>query len=106
MKYTSLASWVRAVAIATMVVSVALAALIVAAEEVPALKDWLKATFYHHWLGKGALTLIAFSLMSLTLHFRRDLPSPAAIVAAEAIVVAIAACAIAGFFLLHLLKLI
>lgn len=29
------------------------------------LKDWLKNVFTHHWLGKGALAIIIFILISL-----------------------------------------
>ena len=61
----SLSSWVRSVAIAAMVTAVMLAVLIVSAEEIPALKDWLKATFYHHWLGKGALAIIVFIVVTV-----------------------------------------
>jgi len=72
-----LSSWVRAVAIATIATGLMLALLIVAAEESPALKNWLKATFYHHWLGKGALALALFALVSVALPCSRvqyDLP--------------------------------
>lgn len=104
----SLASWVRSVAIAAMVASVMLAVLIVSAEEVPALKDWLKATFYHHWLGKGALAIIVFIVVTIVarLQGKTDTTRLADIIFAEAIVAALSVAAIAGFFLLHLLKII
>ena len=106
MNNTSLTPWVRSVAIATIAVSVMLAALIVSAEEFPALKNWLKATFYHHWLGKGALALLLFAAVGVAFKFKRNAPNLTAIIAAEAIVVALSALAIAGFFLLHLLHFI
>lgn len=104
----SLSSWVRSVAIAAMVTSVMLAVLIVSAEELPALKDWLKATFYHHWLGKGALAIIVFIVVTIAarLQGKTDTSRLAGIIFAEAIVVALSVTAIAGFFLLHLLKLV
>ncbi len=104
----SLSSWVRSVAIAAMVTAVMLAVLIVSAEEIPALKDWLKATFYHHWLGKGALAIIVFIVVTVAarLQGRADASKLAGIIFAEAVVVALSVAAIAGFFLLHLLKLV
>lgn len=101
-----LATWVRSVAIATIVTSIMLAVLIVSAEEIPALKDWLKATFYHHWLGKGALALMLFTATIIVLHLKRDASSLVTYIFAEAIAVAISACIVAGFFLLHVLKII
>ena len=103
MKHASFAVWVRSIAIAVIVVSVMLSVLIISAEEVPDLKNWLKMTFYHHWLGKGALALILFAVTSFVLQLKRDAPNLAAIISVEAIVVALSALAITGFFLLHLL---
>lgn len=34
--------------------------LIVVADLEPAVKSWLKATFSHHWVGKGLLATIVF----------------------------------------------
>ncbi|MDZ4226965.1 MAG: hypothetical protein U1D26_00635, partial [Patescibacteria group bacterium] len=95
---TSLSSWVRSVAIAAMVTSAMLAVLIVSAEEVPALKDWLKATFYHHWLGKGALAIAVFIVVSIAARFqgKTDTSQLPAIIFAEAIVVALSVAAISG----------
>lgn len=31
------------------------------------LKDWLKATFTHHWVGKGILAVVVFFVVSLIL---------------------------------------
>ena len=39
--------------------------LVVVKEENPGVKDWLKATFSHHWIGHGILTLAVFALSSL-----------------------------------------
>ena len=104
----SLSSWVRSVAIAAMVTSVMLAVLIISAEEVPALKDWLKATFYHHWLGKGALAIAVFIVVTIAarLQGKTDASKLAGIIFAEAVIAALSVAAIAGFFLLHLLKLV
>lgn len=102
----SLARWVRSVAIGTILTAIMLAALIIFAEELPALKNWLKQTFYHHWLGKSVLALGLFTLVSLTLRFRRDTPRLSTLIVVEAVVVTLSVCSIAGFFLLHILKMV
>lgn len=40
-------------------------ALTVGGELYAPLKNWLKATFYHHWVGKGALASLAFVLFTI-----------------------------------------
>jgi len=102
----SLASWVRSTAIASIATALMLAILIVAAEESPALKEWLKATFYHHWLGKGALALGLFALLCVALSLQRSAARLSRIIFFEAVAVIVSTGIIAGFFLLHLLKLI
>jgi len=32
----------------------------VVADLIPTLKDWLKSSFYHHWIGKGVLAILIF----------------------------------------------
>lgn len=39
--------------------------LTVLADLAPALKDWLKAVFTHHWIGKGVLAAGLFGLIYL-----------------------------------------
>ena len=29
-------------------------------------KDWLKETFYHHWMGKGIIAIVIFYLLGFT----------------------------------------
>lgn len=106
MNHSELTSWVRSVAIASAVAGVMLAVLIVAAEEMPALKDWLKATFYHHWLGKGALALGVFAVLSVALSKQRSAWQLSAVIFYEAVAVCVAVGIIAGFFLLHTLKFV
>lgn len=104
---SKLTKWVRAVAIATIATSLMLAVLIVVAEEVPVLKNWLKATFYHHWLGKGALAIGLFIVTSFVFGLAgKDKPSLSKIVLIESAAVIFSVCITAGFFLLHVLKLV
>ena len=105
MMNSPLAVWIRSVAIATILTSLMLAVLIVAAEEIPDLKNWLKATFYHHWLGKGALALALFTIVSVVARLK-NVPQLSTIILIEAIAVTLSVGSIAGFFLLHALKFV
>ena len=106
MTHETLASWVRSVAIAASATALMLAIVIITAEEVPALKDWLKQTFSHHWLGKGALSTAPFVVASIALRAKRETPRLSTLIIIETIVVILAAVAITGFFLLHTLKIV
>lgn len=44
-------------------------AITIAADLLPPLKDWLKATFTHHWIGKSILATLLFVLGIVTLPF-------------------------------------
>ena len=101
-----LASWVRSVAFATIVTSVMLSVLIVSAEEIPGLKNWLKDTFSHHWLGKGALALLLFATTTFLFRIKRSAQSLSTYIVIEAFVVAASVGVIAGFFFLHTLGVV
>ncbi|MBI5457170.1 hypothetical protein HY971_00400 [Candidatus Kaiserbacteria bacterium] len=106
MNHSELTAWVRSVAIAAIVAGLMLAVLIVAAEEIPTLKNWLKATFYHHWLGKGALALGLFAIVSVALSKQRSATRLSTVIFYEAVAVCVSVGIITGFFLLHTLKLV
>jgi hypothetical protein len=55
--------WIIGVCQAATVAVILVAALTIMADLAPSLKDWLKATFSHHWIGKGVLALVAFILV-------------------------------------------
>lgn len=38
------------------------------AELAPEFKDWLKASFSHHWIGKGVVAGIVFFVLGFILH--------------------------------------
>lgn len=40
----------------------------------PALKDWLKSTFTHHWIGKGILAVVVFLIVWLTMLAQKRQP--------------------------------
>ncbi len=106
MTHETLARWVRSTALATVATAVMLSIVVVAAEEVPALKEWLKQTFYHHWLGKGALSIALFTVVSLVFRSKSDTSRLSTVVAVETVAVVLAAIVIVGFFLLHTLKIV
>lgn len=45
-----------------------LAILVIAAELIEPFKNFLKATFIHHWIGKGVIITIAFLLSGFLLR--------------------------------------
>lgn len=102
---TTLRSWVRSVAIAVIATSVMLAFLIISAEEIPVLKNWLKSTFYHHWLGKGALAILLF-IVTAFIFRKRGAIGLSGFIVAEAIIAALSVLAITAFFLLHALGVV
>lgn len=61
--------FVQSVLLSAIVVCVFVPAITIAAELEPALKAWLKDTFFHHWVGKGILSIIIFACVSALLSF-------------------------------------
>ncbi len=54
-------------------VSVFVAAITIGGELYAPLKDWLKGSFSHHWLGKSVLSAIVFvSFFIIFLFWKRD----------------------------------
>ncbi|HEY4513762.1 MAG TPA: hypothetical protein VJH69_00350 [Candidatus Paceibacterota bacterium] len=60
---------ITAFLISGIVTAIFIAAITIGGELAPAFKDWLKLTFYHHWLGKGALSIILFIALGIALSF-------------------------------------
>lgn len=54
-----------AAVVGAIVTVVVLTALIIWADLMPVVKDWLKATFSHHWVGKGVIGIVVFSISGL-----------------------------------------
>lgn len=51
--------------LATAVVIVFITAITIAAELAPQLKDWLKDSFSHHWIGKGIIAAIMWPIIAV-----------------------------------------
>ena len=105
-KNSNIKIWVHSVAITTTITSLVLAIIIVGAEECLIFKDWLKVTFFHHWIGKSVLILGLFVITGFLLLFKREVSRLASIILIESIVVIFSVLVIAGYFLMHILKIV
>lgn len=89
----------HAVFCALITVSVVLTGIIIGADLVPALKNWLKETFFHHWIGKGVIAVIVFVISFLvSLFFPPTEKRERLMLMISVWVLAIAVLAIAAFF--------
>lgn len=55
--------------LSAIVTAIFIAVITIAGELAPPLKDWLKQSFYHHWLGKSALAGILFFALGILFSF-------------------------------------
>lgn len=46
-----------------------IALITISADLIPDLKNWLKNTFSHHWIGKSVLSLAFFLIFSVVVYF-------------------------------------
>lgn len=101
-----LMKFLQAAAIGSVVASLFVAVVTIVGEEFPPLKNWLKNTFTHHWLGKSALSIAIFIFVTL---WQERVCSGDKVVQAVwwALVAAVvSAVALTGFFILHSLQLV
>ena len=91
---------ITAFLISGIVTAIFIAAITIEGELAPAFKDWLKTTFYHHWLGKGALAVILFFVLGILLSFIAPRSDSALASSARALtwVSILSALVILGFF--------
>lgn len=98
---------VKAAAEATMAVAVMVAVVTIGGELWAPLKDTLKMIFTHHWLGKGALAVVLFTLVYYAR--RRSPASNEAAVASlyhASIVCLLSSVAMLIFFVTHFFHLV
>ncbi len=57
--------WIFGSTIGSIFSIVVISVLTIMADLEPKLKDWLKETFAHHWVGKGILALIVFVVVTI-----------------------------------------
>ncbi len=85
---------------ALIVASLVIAGLTISADLIPPLKNWLKGTFSHHWIGKGVLALAVFLISFLiSLSFSPTERRERIALYSSAWIVALSTFAIVGFFL-------
>lgn len=73
----------------------------IAAELAAPLKEWLKNTFYHHWVGKSLMSLIVFasaSLLTLVIPYKASLAGANRLILVLVALVLLGSLAIFGFF--------
>jgi len=62
--------------LSSILVVIFIPAVTVAAELIPPLKEWLKNTFSHHWIGKSIISLIlfvAFGVLTFAIPYKTNL---------------------------------
>ena len=95
-------NWILGSIFGTVASIVLVTALTIIAELKAPLKDWLKETFAHHWVGKGVLALIVFVLVLLIVRRSVTEVSESAVAKAIRVLViisALAALVLVGFFI-------
>lgn len=106
MRNKTLMKFLQAAAVGSMVASVLIAALTIVGEEWAPLKDWLKNTFTHHWLGKSVLSIVAFSLVTLWQGHVCSGEKATQAMWYAVVAALLSAAAMIGFFILHAFQLI
>jgi len=106
MNNKTLMRFLQAAAIGSIVASILIAILTIVGEEWAPLKDWLKNTFTHHWLGKGALAIVAFSLVTLWQGYVCSGEKTVQAIWYAVIAALLSAVAMTGFFILHTFQLV
>ncbi len=97
----------NATALATILAVLLVALLTIIGEEYAPLKNWLKNTFSHHWLGKSELSIALFGVTTLLVYFiGKDTVSSVKMVWAALVATVLSAGAMCIFFALHLLHLV
>ena len=63
-------------------------------------KNWLKETFYHHWMGKGIIAIIAFYLIGFLGYFKSKDSDDAVVTMLKVLfwIAVIGVVAISGFY--------
>lgn len=55
----------ESIILSSIAVAIFIPAITIAAELAVPLKEWLKNTFYHHWVGKSLIAVIVFAGLSI-----------------------------------------
>jgi hypothetical protein len=106
MKHTTHMKFLQAAAVGSIVASLLIVTLTIVGEEWAPLKDWLKNAFTHHWLGKGALSIAVFSIVTLWQGYVCTGEKATQAVWYAVIVALLSAATMTGFFILHTLQIV
>ena len=98
--------FLQAAAVGSIFSSLLFSLLTIVGEEWAPLKDWLKNTFTHHWLGKGALAIAAFSIITLWQEYVCSGERAAQMIWYAVASALLSTVALIGFFVLHTLHLV
>ncbi len=86
--------------LATAVVIIFISAITIAADLYSPLKDWLKETFSHHWIGKGIIASVLWMAIAV-LPVRKEISQKIFM-----LILIFSTVAIALFYILHFLKVL
>ena len=56
---------ITSTAISAAITALFIVGITIGAEIIPSLKSWIATTFYHHWVGKGILSVILFVVVAV-----------------------------------------
>jgi len=86
--------------LATTVVIIFIAAITIAAELYSPLKNWLKEIFSHHWIGKGIIAALLWTVIAV-LPIKKQVPQKI-----FTLILILSTLAIVLFYILHFLKIL
>ncbi len=95
-----------ATAYGTITVSILVTLLTIVGEEWAPLKDWLKNTFSHHWLGKSYLSCALFIVTTIVMYPFTKNTSVSRAVWQAFYAALLATIALIGYFILHVLHIV
>ncbi|KKQ89590.1 MAG: hypothetical protein UT12_C0011G0046 [Candidatus Curtissbacteria bacterium GW2011_GWC2_38_9] len=87
--------------LSSILVVIFIPAVTVAAELIPPLKEWLKNTFSHHWIGKSIISLIlfvGFGVLTFLIPYKTNLEKINRLIMILITITALATLTIFGFF--------
>lgn len=97
---------ISAVSVGVSAVAIIVAFLTIGGEEFAPLKDTLKLLFTHHWLGKSALSFVAFFLGAAIGWAGHRFFVPTQVVYAAIATTIVSSAVMTGYFILHVFHII
>ena len=91
----------ESIILSSIVVAIFIPTITIAAELTAPLKEWLKNTFYHHWVGKSLISVIVFAAvcpLTFVIPYKASLERINRLLFILVTLVILGALAIFGFF--------